>query len=240
MALLTGMVIGRGIATASNGTSVAYRIVIPDKSSQNLQTLREERDRWLGIYKRFRELASQGKLDPSVAKRAEFGTDVFNVLINNVQLGLDRYIVVQAYNGLIIGMSLYTFHDAKEGTLHLQVIDPEELPGSPGANQLRGIGSALVSAVARAFLITGHTTMYIHPLDKKAAQFWRSRGFVPCGTGNQLCVRSQQEIMRLRDICDFIPDEPSQGDSLLCGFPKEKSPVNSRVYSWYYPPSTPR
>lgn len=223
MSLLTGFVVGRGIASRADGSSIAYRIVVPDKSPQNLELINSESRRWQGLLQRFQDMACQGKLGLDVPRRAKFGTEVFSVLRQNLELRICCQLIVQSYDGQILGIATYQFMNDTEGGLNLLVIDPEHVAGSPGGGQLRGIGSALLAAVARAFLITKHTTMYIHPLDEQAAIFWRNRGFGTCGARGLMCVRSQDAIMRLRNICETMRDGVDGQDLLLCGLPRETS-----------------
>ncbi len=225
MALLKGMVVGRGTATSATGTSVAYRLVMPDKSPENLQIIASEMERWQRTLKSFRTLLSQGKIPYEVVRRSEFGIDALRVLADNLRLRVCCQIVAQAYDGRILGLASYGFISGMEGNLLLQAIDPEHLAGSPGASQLRGIGSALVAAVARAFLITGRTRMNIHPLDEKAAIFWRNRGFEVCGGGGLMCVRTREGLLRLRNLCELLKDGPEGAENLICGLPREPRPT---------------
>ncbi len=225
MALLTGMVVGRGIATSAGGTSVAYRLVMPDKSPENLQIIASETARWQRTLDSFRTLASQGKIPHELVRRSEFGIDTLRVLADNLRLRVCCQIVAQAYDGRILGLASYGFISATEGALNLQAIDPEHLAGSPGTGQLRGIGSALVAAVARAFLITGRNRMNIHPLDEKAAVFWRNRGFEVCGGGGLMCVRTREGLLRLRNLCESLKDGPEGAENLICGLPREAKPA---------------
>jgi len=216
-----GYVVARGIATRPDHLSVPYRVVSPFYTPQNADIISKERDRWAQTLERFRTLERSRQIDYFVMKRAEFGVSVMSTVAENVRNKVCCEIILQDYQGRILGVATYGFLDAQEGALNLEVIDPEHLAGTPGTMQLRGIGTALVAVVARAMLITNHTTIYLHPLDDTAGQFWQSRGFRVCGGGGLMCIRGREGILKLRQSCESIPDCPSDGDCLICGFPKE-------------------
>lgn len=219
--LLVGKVIGRGVAGTASGSMIPYRLVVPDKRADNLDWLAKESQRWRVTEKRFKELVCMGQLSPDVVRRAGFAQEVMTVVANNIRVGVCCYIIVQGYDERVLGLVTYAFILSTEGVLNLQAIDPEQMAGTPGIQQLRGIGTAMLAAVANEFLKTGRTTLFLHALDEQAAIFWSRRGFVMCGAGGLMCVRTRQAIEKMRAVCESIPDRPDQAESLLCGFPRE-------------------
>lgn len=217
MAAITGKFVGSGVAVTGGGQQVAYRLMVPDKTTANLSTIAMEAQRWRATHNRYQELVNKHELDASIARRAQFGEEVLAVIGQNVKLGVCCSLIAQASDGRILGASSYTWWAPAGGGLNLQVIDPAHLAGSPGKDQLRGIGTALVAAVAQQMLDHGVTTLYLHPLDQAAAVFWSHRGFVPCGVGGRMCIQGQEGIRRLISSCFRLPGCQDNGECLLCG-----------------------
>lgn len=217
MTAITGKFLGSGVAVTVAGQQVAYRLVVPDKTASNLSIIATEAQRWQAIHKRYQEMVNQRQLNVSISQRAQFGEEVLAVVGQNLKLGVCCSLTAQALDGRILGTSSYTWWKSGDGGLNLQVIDPEHLAGSPGRDQLRGIGTALVAAVAQQMVDHGVTTLYLHPLDQAAAVFWAHRGFVPCGVGGRMCIRGQEGIRRLISSCFILPSCQDSGECLLCG-----------------------
>ena len=94
-------------------------------------------------------------------------------------------------------------------------VSPDNLDGSPGKGQLRGIGTALVAAVSRDALQAGATRAVLHALDRAALAFWVGRGFKITGPRETLTLESREEIDALIGRCEVDPD--GAGHTVLCG-----------------------
>lgn len=218
MSALTGSFVGSGIATTAAGAQVPYRLVIPAKTTENLATIGLETKRWRATMTHFQELASAGKLSADVARRARFAEEVLALVGSNIQAGIAHQLVAQAADGRILGTASYDHWPPSNGALNLEAIDPEHFVGSPGVSQLRGVGTAVVAGVAEDMLKHGVMTLYIHPLDDAARQFWMGRGFVVCGKGGLHCIQGRAGIEKLIQTCHTLPDCGGVGETcLLCG-----------------------
>jgi hypothetical protein len=193
--------------------------VIPDKTVANLSHMATEGARWRKTLHEYEQLRDAGKLSTDVVRRARFGDEVLATTAEYVRLGVCCVLMVQTPPGQIIGIASFTPMGPKEAAINLQVIDPRYLPGSPGASQLRGIGTAMTAAISRQALQRGTETLYLHPLDQAAATFWTHRGFGPCGKGGLMCIRGKPGIERLINGCAVTPDAPDKGEVILCGLP---------------------
>lgn len=220
--MLTGKLLGSGFARSTVGGKAApivpYRLLIPDKGTANLQTLGAESARWKATAQRFRGLSQRGQLEQQVANRAQFTDEVLATVADNVRLGACCVLVAETGDGKIVGAMSYALIPPREGAINLLAIDPGELVGAPGSRGLRGIGTAMVAAVSRQFLAQGVETVYLHPFDSAAADFWGGRGFGVCGRGMLMCVRGKEGIGRLIDGCEALPDCET---CLVCGLARD-------------------
>ena len=217
--MISGTILGRGVAGTQGRVTVPYSLVKPDKSVPTLAAIAIESRRWRTTVERYRDLVRAGNLPASVAQRAQFTDEALATAAEMVRLGRRGVSMVQAEDGRVLGVSQYDVI-GREGYLHLQATDPDHIPGSPGTGQIRGIGTALVSAVSREMLAAGADTLYVKPLDPQASEFWQARGFAYCG-GQMLCVRGRAAIEALKGGCEARPDCPDQGDCLICGLPED-------------------
>jgi N-acetylglutamate synthase-like GNAT family acetyltransferase len=206
------------VATTTAGRRVLFRLVQPEKTPANLAELARESKRWKDTALRFRNLSVGGALPLDVAKRAQFTDEVLATAAENLRLGITNAVIAQAEDGRVLGAAIYGFlPDEKAGTVTLVAIDPDHLAGSPGQEQLRGIGTAMVAAISREMLAKGVETVYLHPFDEAASTFWGHRGFASCGRGHLLCVRGRRAIERLIGACQMRPECPHCGDIVMCG-----------------------
>lgn len=226
--MLTGQVLGSGVARPAVGPGVTYRLIRPEKTVANLATIAQEARRWGATAARLLLTARQHQLSADVARRADFAEAVLATAGENLRVGACCLLVAQAEDGRILGVATYGLRPRQEGAINLVAIDPEHLAGSPGTQQLRGIGTAIVAAVSRDLLAQGVTTVYLHPLDDAAARFWRGRGFVACGAG-RLCVRGRPGVETLRGSCELKPDCPDLQDCLICGRPEDVAAMRVRA-----------
>ena len=216
--MISGTILGQGVAGTQGRVTVPYWLIRPDKSPASLAIMALEARRWRTTSERYWEMAGAGKLDPNAARRAQFADEVMATAAEAVRQGRGGVLLAQAQDGRILGISQYLVKD-RTAYLLLQTTDPEHQPGSPGAGQLRGIGTALLSGVVQS-VAPQVDTLYLKPLDQQAAMFWSRRGFQPCEPGS-LCVRGQTALAALRVGCQVKPDCPEDGECLVCGLPAD-------------------
>lgn len=222
--MITGKVFGRGTATTQTPVRVDYIMVKPDKSSGNLAIVGTESRRWTTTAERFWRLVADLKIQSPVASRATFCEEVLAAAGEELRTGANPVMVVQATDGRILGVTEYfAFGDA--GYIHLQAVDPDHIPGSPGNGQLRGIGSSLIAAVGHDLIDMGVTKVYVRPLDDEAARFWRNRGFQQRGIGPQLVVEGRSALQNLTRYCEVVADRPEDGEILVCGVRSDTAAV---------------
>lgn len=198
-------------------------MVKPEKTLPNLSIMGRESARWKATARRFGGLANRRQIEPVVAHRAGFADEVLFAVSENLRLGLPTVLVAQSQDGRVLAAMVYIITPpgsiaGGEGHIHLLAVDPENLTGSPGTKQVRGLGTAMVAAASRIFLKVGAGQVNIHPLDQQAAIFWSGRGFVGCGAGGLMCVRGRAAIEGLINGCVVNPD---RGDYILCGLPAQ-------------------
>jgi len=223
--IITGKLIGYGRAKAAYGNGVHYQIVLPDKTLDNLKAIALEGQRWLVTAERLRNLANEGHLDVAIARRATFTEEVLASIGEYLRIGaFFNALAVDDY-GRIIGASSYGIMFPGEAALNLQAIDPANLAGAPGSQQLRGIGTAMVAAISRQLLHDNIESVILHPFDQQAAIFWYKRGFVPAGKGGLMRLSGRKGIEKLIDGCIAVPDEPGKGDIVICGEERTTAPV---------------
>ena len=213
---LTGTVLGHGIAQ-SPSRSVFYTIVEPDRNLQNLTILGREGARWHSVAVGYAKQMPQ-TLPFVVAQRANFADQVFGLAAENTRVNVQPPILVsQAEEGRVLGVMIYGMKEEK-GYIGNLAIDPSNLTGSLGNEQLRGVGTGLVAAASRKLLQQGVIEITLHPFDDTAREFWAKRGLVKCG-GGTLCARSRQAMESLIGSCVALPDIPGR-DFIFCGIPK--------------------
>jgi len=213
--MITGQVVGHGTAITAGGMRVGYRLIIPAKTPANMGVIATEAKRWRAAVERYQRLAIAGRLSGPVARRALFVEECLAHAGETLRTGKCCLIVAQDDTGRILGLTEYTVV-GPIAYLNLQAIDPEQLPGSPGAGQLRGIGTGLLAAASRDFLARNVQTVYVHPLDAEATKWWTQRGLGVC-EGGSLCIRGRVGIEALKGVCEVRPDCPDLADCLVCG-----------------------
>jgi len=217
--MITGKTIGHGAATTPGGMKVGYRLIIPEKTPANLAIIATSSKQWQATVERFRRLADAGRIPIMVAKRATFVEEALAHSAETLRVGGCCVLVCQADDGRILGVTEYVLAPPI-AYLNIQATDPEQLAGSPGVAQLRGIGTALVAAASRDFLSKRVETVYVHPLDDAAAAWWYRRGFKVCEPGT-LCLRGRSMVENLKGSCELKPDCPDLADCLVCGTPAQ-------------------
>ena len=215
--MLTGRILGYGVAVRPVGPPVVYTMIGPEKNLLNLETMGKEASRWKATAAQYRRDTTIGA---DTARRASFADDAFATLAENLRVGLTDMVVAQGSDGQIIGLMNYGYPEPNTAMIYLLVVDPVNLSGTPGRGQLRGIGTGLVATASRIFLEHGSGQVNIHPLDDGAAAFWKGRGFQQCGVGNNLCIRGRQAIEALIGDCTTRPDKPDGGEVVICGLPQ--------------------
>lgn len=210
---IAGKPLATGIAKPANGVSaIVYEIVHPASTPENLAHLVSETARWK------QQAESFQSLDAELARRARFGIEVMQSAATVMQLGACCLALAQDDAGSILAVASYGMFPP-DGYLHLQVIEPRHLAGSPGSAQLRGLGTALTASISRQMLKGGVETVYLHPLDSAAASFWTGRGFGVCGRGGLMCIRGREGVEKLIGGCIARPDLPDRGELICCGPP---------------------
>jgi len=216
--MITGKIVGSGMAVSEDKVlHVSYIIIRAIKSPAALAEMRAGALRWKTKGQEFWSLVYQGKLQPQVAKRADFTEEVLRSCADALERGEGLVIVIQSKEGVILGCSQYNKTTEKQGFINLQAVSPDNLAGSPGKSQLRGTGTALVAAISQDFLARNFNEIWVKPFDEQAAIFWARRGFGVCGPGGLLCVRGRDKIMALRGTCVSVPDSPINGEYIVCG-----------------------
>lgn len=216
-----GKVYGSGLATQTDCPPIAYRILQPDRTVENLHLFDQEVDRWAATHELYADLNREGTVTIDLVQRAEFGVDVLGILRSNLDLGVCCSLLAAAPDAKLLGAIGFFFTRPEEGVVALLAVDPRNMPGSPYNTQLRGVGTALVAATAQRMLATGVNVIYLHPLDSEALRFWTARGFQSCGAGSLLCVRGQEAMLSLIDGCLAQPERPADGAYLVCGLPRQ-------------------
>ena len=217
--MLTGTVVGSGVASSPDRAMVAsYTMVVPAKTTANLAEMAKEGLRWREQVK-----SLYAQVPRPVADRARFAEETLALATDNLRMGIPTTIVAQAQNDRILGVILFdtlmSGPRVGSGVLKLLAIEPVLLAGTPGKQQLRGIGTALTAATSRQFLAKGVSTVVISPLDEEAKRFWIGRGAELCGESTLLCVTGRDKVERLIGNCEITPCSPADGDCVLCGAP---------------------
>lgn len=215
--MLTGQVIGHGHAQRPSGRGEDYQLIVPTKTTENLATYAAEAKRWFAIVTEYDALSAAGKIPREVYRRAKFGEETLAVAGDNLRLGVCCQIICQGLNGHFLGVVVWAWMTPTDAAINLMVIDPRHISGTPGHDQLRGIGTALVAAVSRQMIAKGGQALFLHPLDRAAERFWVGRGFGNCGGGGLMCIRGRAGVEALLDGCTVRPDCPDAGDCLSCG-----------------------
>lgn len=216
--MITGSLVGHGVAISEDkALRVPYLIIRATKSPASLAEMRAQATRWKAKENEFWALVSQNKLHVQVAKRAKFTEEVLSDCAGALERGEGWIMVIRSKDGAILGCSQYNIVGPQKGFLNLQAISPDNLVGSPGKMQLRGIGTALLAAISQDFLARNWNEMWVKPFDEQAAVFWSRRGFGVCGAGGLLCVRGKERIYALRGTCQTWPESPIDGEYIVCG-----------------------
>ena len=219
---MDGIVVGRGLASATGSACapLPYTIVQPTREPANRVIIQAAITRWQGDVTRYASLARHGTVLPDVPARAEFAVDVLKAVDYHLEIGVCCHLLAVTIDNHVLGVMNYTDLSPTETSIGLLAVSPRNVPGSPDQPKYRGVGTAMVAALATLLVQNGYTTIYLHPLDDQARVFWSGRGFVPCGGGSLLCVRGKDRISSLVDGCLTREDNPGDGHIVLCGLPK--------------------
>ena len=216
--MITGRIVGSGMAVSEDKIlHVSYIIIKASKSPAAVAEMRAQAARWKTKANEFWALVSQNKLHVQVAKRAEFTEEVLRSCADALDRGEGWIMVIQAKDSTVLGASQYNATTEKQGFINLQAISPDNLAGSPGKMQLRGIGTALLAAISQDLLSRGFNEVWVKPFDEQAAVFWARRGFGVCRAGGLLCVRGKEKIAALLGTCVRVPESPMNGEYIICG-----------------------
>ena len=219
---ISGTVVGRGLASATGSTCapLPYTIVRPANTTANLALIRSTIARWQADVTTYEGLMFRGLVTNDVPARAEFAVDVLKDVEQGLTLGVCCHLIAATIDNFVLGVMSYTPIPPNEATINLLAVDPRNVPGAPLSPKYRGVGTAMVAALATLLVQNGYTTIFLHPLDSAAEAFWRGRGFDTCGRGGLLCVRGKDRISSLVDGCLTREDNPGDGHIVLCGLPK--------------------
>lgn len=219
---ISGTIVGRGLAqpVGASCPAVPYRIIQPARTAANRTIVQGAITRWQGNVAAYAALTRKGTIPPDVPARAEFGVDVLKDVEQGLSIGVCCHLLAVTFDDRIIGAMSYTLLPPTEATLNLLAVDPRNVPGSPDQPKYRGVGTAMVAALAVRLVQNGYSTIFLHPLDSAAGTFWRGRGFETCGGGSLLCVCGKDKIMALVNGCLTQEDDPQGGHVVLCGLPK--------------------
>lgn len=219
--VLEGRVLGHGLAGDARGRSVAYRVRDLSRGANNGVTLARTGKQWHRERTILYGMHERGSIPWVVYYRAEFAEDVLLTVAMNIDQGVCCNLAAQATDCSVLGVMTYhqLTHPVGAWSVGLLAIEPFNQAGTPGKNQLRGVGTGMVAALARAIIGRGGTSLTLSPLDDAAEAFWKRRGFHSCN-GTKLCLSSPDEIRRLVQVCDELPDCPADGDCVSCGVRK--------------------
>lgn len=216
--MIAGKLVGHGAAQSEDRLlRVPYVIIRAENTPAALAEMESQARGWKAKADEFWAMASRGELSPQVAKRAEFCEEVLRSCAQALRQGEGWVIVMQARDGRVLGASQYNRTTQMDGMINLQAVAPENLVGTPGKGQLRGIGTSLVAAICQDFLGKGIESVWVKPFDEQAAVFWSQRGFGVCGAGGLLCVRGRANVVGLRSQCQIRPDSSVNGEYIVCG-----------------------
>ncbi|KKL16155.1 hypothetical protein LCGC14_2498430 [marine sediment metagenome] len=215
--MITGTIHETLALTTPSGRSVTVQILTPDGTLPNATEIRKQEQEWEAKATAY----EQQRLDPMLINRSHFAAEVLFLAAQGVQQKHPGILLSQDLAGRILGVLLYTLPDPPRrtrGTISLMAIDPTYLAGSPGSDQLRGIGTTLTMVVGQIFVARDVPEVCLHPLDEAAHRFWQGRGFPPRTPGGPACIRGPVEVAQLAARCGHEhPDLPDQGDSLFVG-----------------------
>lgn len=223
--VLEGRVLGHGIASDGRGRSVAYRVRDLLRGVVNGVALARQGKLW---HSEVQVLAAMkaGTLDYKVFERCWFAEEVLLTVAMNIDQGVCCNLAAQATDCSVLGVMTYHHlaYPPDAWSVGLLAVEPFNQAGTPGTNQLRGVGTGMVAALGRAILGRGAESLTLSPLDDAARTFWLRRGFHSCN-GTKLCLSSPDEIRRLVQVCDELPDCPADGDCVSCGVRKVRPAV---------------
>ncbi len=215
--MITGTIHETLTLTTPSGRQVQVQILTPDGTLPNATEIRKQEREWEA---RATSYERQG-LDMGLIKRSHFAAEVLFLAAQGVQQKHPGVLISQDLDGRILGVLLFTLPDPPRrtrGTISLMAIDPAHLAGSPGSDQLRGIGTTLTMVVGQIFVQWDVPEVCLHPLDEAAHRFWQGRGFPPRTPGGPTCIRGAVEVAQLAARCGHEhPDLPDEGDSLFVG-----------------------
>lgn len=225
---MKGLVLGTGVTQNADCPGIPYTLVVPDRTTANLALFARTLNRWTHRQIDFYDMWERHELTEDVVDRAQFTLGVLDTLMTNLAVGVCCAVVAVDPDDDILGALDYMLlPDTKTpgapmmGLINLLAVDPANIPGSPVVVQMRGVGTALVAAVATRFLKAKVSSVELHPLDADAERFWRARGFMTCRPGGFLCVRGDVQLRAMIAACDQKPDNACDGDCIHCGIPKK-------------------
>ena len=213
--MLTGKLMGHGVATNQRGDQVPYQLIEPARTRENFTEMAREMKRWSRIASLLRGYKPPFLgMDP-IQTRASFGEDTIALTAEDVRLGQCCVLMAQAQDGRILGTVEYVVRPDQAG-IELLAVDPLNLPGVSGDKGLRGIGTGILAAISRRMLAAGSPRVTLIPFDREAKVFWRHRGFHDCNPP-VLCVDGHAEIERLIGSCEVAGDCPDKDECVVCG-----------------------
>ena len=153
-----------------SGKQLTVEIVTPANTPENQKTLADLSRIW-------QRMARRVQADyPDQARRAYFASDVAYLAAAN----LDECCVLIAQDQLdrILGIIMYAYSDHDQ-RWHLDFLTawPQNQPGWPGADPVRGVGMELLGEAVADMTSRQCTTIDLETLDREAEAFWRARGW---------------------------------------------------------------
>jgi hypothetical protein len=176
--MLTGKTLRTRTLQSAAGLPVEITILQPDAPNQaNRDALFATSFRWTEDAKR---LIASGDYDAS--RRAHFASDVAYIAASGILSfpfpDTNYLLVAQDSAGNVRGLMMFRLDD-QTWELDLLTTDPQDQGGNPNTDPVRGIGSELLGAGTDLMNARLCTQVRLEPLDERAEQYWRGRGFTP-------------------------------------------------------------
>lgn len=211
------MIAGQLVRTKSlstiRGRAVTVRIIRPDFTEVNIQELVRLSEEW---QEQALATARTRQDIGDAAVHALFASDVAFIAASGLQAKQCCILVALDFSDKIVGLSLYRLDPrAQVWLIDFHTTSPENQPGYPSEDKIRGIGTTLLGVAAEDMISQNCTQVQLYALDSDSERFWRNRGFH--NTQEPLRMSCTETQALAQELSTSHPDDPQKGDEPFAG-----------------------
>jgi len=222
--VISGRVLRVRQLRTARGRPLLLRVLRPDASRASKDALLEAEKRWTAQAKAATASSRASR------ERALFAADVAYIAAHTLREAAKReathhVLVAVDQWGDLLGAVVFHFA-GRAWHLDLQAVRPQDQPGWPNPDQVRGIGSEMLGEAVAQMNRQVCARVELEPLDKAAERFWKRRGFH--NTQHPLRMSCPESRALAAALAHTELDDPALGDAPYAADPALLRAVGSR------------